>query len=40
MRLLGPCPAVETECYPVGVMVNRPQSQGAELMEPLNTGAV
>jgi hypothetical protein len=40
MRLLGPYPAAEMECYPVSAMVNSPQSQGAGLIEPLNTSAV
>jgi len=39
MRLLGPCPAAETECYPVSTIVNSPQRQGAELIEPLHTSA-
>ena len=40
MRLLGPCPAAEMECYPVSTIVNSPQRQGAELIEPLHTSAV
>ena len=39
MRLLGPYPAAEMECYPVSAMVNSPQNQGAELIEPLNENA-
>lgn len=40
MRLLRPYPAAETECYPVSTIVNSPQSQGAGLIEPLNTSGV
>ena len=39
MRLLGPYPAAETECYPVSAIVNNPQNHGAELIEPLNVNA-
>ena len=40
MRLLRPYPAAEMECYPVSAIVNSPQSQGAGLIEPVNTSAV
>ena len=33
-------PAAEMQCYPVNAIVNSPQSQGAGLIEPLNTSAV
>jgi hypothetical protein len=29
MRLLGPCPAAEMECYPVSAMVNSPLNVNA-----------
>lgn len=39
LGLLGPYPAAEMDCYPVSAMANSAQNQGAELIEPLHTGA-
>lgn len=39
LGLLGPYPAAETECYPVGAAVNSPRNQGAGLIEPSNVNA-
>jgi putative SOS response-associated peptidase YedK len=39
LGLLGPHPAAEMDCYPVSTIVNSPQRQGAELIEPLHTSA-
>jgi putative SOS response-associated peptidase YedK len=39
LGLLVPYPAAEMECYPVSAMVNSPQNQGAQLIEPLNVNA-
>jgi putative SOS response-associated peptidase YedK len=39
LGLLRPYNAAEMDCYPVSIIVNSPQRQGAELIEPLHTGA-
>lgn len=39
LGLLGPYSAAEMDCYPVSTIVNSPQRQGAELIEPLHTSA-